>query len=102
MQRLVEVLTLLGGLLREHSEVFWADWIAADATRTSRGDRYGLEHLLTAYGGMGSLNDVYFDPLNGNASTAPQAVSLNQTVGLLRSEAYALARGLQREFDGKG
>ena len=45
-------------LLRSHSEDRWATWLDADAERIASGDGYGVEHLLRAFGGMGSLNDV--------------------------------------------
>jgi hypothetical protein len=54
---------------------------------------------LTAYGGIGSLNDVAFHPLNGNARNEAEADSLNRTFTDLSGEAYGLARALQRELD---
>ncbi len=45
-------------LLRAHNEDRWATWLEADAEPIAADDAYGLEHLLRAFGGMGSLNDV--------------------------------------------
>lgn len=45
-------------LLQLHSEQCWADWLAADKERIADGDRYFLDHLLSAFGGMRSFNDL--------------------------------------------
>ena len=45
-------------LLGRHKFDHWADWLTRDAARIRRLDFYGVEHLLSAFGGMGSLNDI--------------------------------------------
>ena len=67
--QLLSVLNDLRYLLRRQGEDFYADWIDSDAEKIERGDYEGVRHFLSAYGGMGSLNDVYFHPLNGNAAS---------------------------------
>jgi hypothetical protein len=58
-----DVAELLGHLdravvqLREQGHADWADWLALDRTRFAGGDPYGLGHLVSAFGGMGSLSD---------------------------------------------
>lgn len=61
----------------------WANWLRADADRLRRGDLGGAEHILGAYGGMGSLTDE---------------VSLDRDTseGQLFSEIYDLAFEVKR------
>ena len=84
--------------LRAQGEERWADWVARDAAWMRRGDFYGVEPLLRAFGGMGSLNDVLVDPANGNAATSEEAASLNRRFDELSGRAYE-AKGLTRERD---
>jgi hypothetical protein len=46
-------------LLRQHQIPHWADWLARGAQRIRNQDFYGIEHLRSAFGGMGSLNDLH-------------------------------------------
>ena len=45
-------------MLRNGPTDHWAKWLESDATRIRAGDPNGLSHLLSAYGGMGSINDI--------------------------------------------
>jgi hypothetical protein len=40
----------------EHHD--WTAWLSTARRRIAGGDRRGLDHLLQAYGGRGSFNDV--------------------------------------------
>jgi hypothetical protein len=44
-------------LLRDSGPEHWATWLEKDARLIRQKDLYGVEHVLSAYGGMGSLND---------------------------------------------
>lgn len=44
-------------LLRDADEKHWATWLEKDRELIAKGDFYGVEHLLQAFGGMGSFND---------------------------------------------
>ncbi len=57
-------------LLKAHGEEHWADWMEADARAIRARDAWGLDHFLAAFGGSGSLRDLIFHPMNGNAETA--------------------------------
>jgi hypothetical protein len=39
----------------------WAARLTASRQRIARGDPYGVKDLLSAFGGMGSFNDLYLD-----------------------------------------
>ena len=58
VEALVDAATTAAELLRWHGEEHWAGELDRDAKRIASGDFYGVEHLLSAFGGMGSLNDV--------------------------------------------
>ena len=60
----------------------WADWLESDATRIRAGDPKGLSHLLSAYGGMGSINDI----------GGPKRLS--KLLSAIHTDAAALARDL--------
>ena len=45
------------GTLRGKGETHWSTWLQADRDRIALGDFHGVEHLLGAFGGMGSFTD---------------------------------------------
>lgn len=95
VERLAEALDELAAFLADHSESSWAEWTSKDAAWTRRGDGYGVTHFLSAFGGMGSLDDVVFDPRNGNAASMAEAEGLNQAFDELRGRAWRLASALR-------
>jgi hypothetical protein len=95
--RLVTALEEMATLLAGHSERDWADWISKDVAWIRRGDGYGVLHLLSAFGGMGSLNDVVFHPMNGNVAQTAEAGPVNERFQALTSEVYRLAVALRHD-----
>lgn len=91
------VLSEMAALLRQRNRTHWADWVAEAVRRLEGRDASGLDHLLAAYGGMGSLNDIFFDPRNGDHLTEAELERQNAELDRLRSRAYELAVALQRE-----
>jgi hypothetical protein len=89
--RLADALDDLATFLIAHSEPSWGDWIARDAVLVRRGDGRGVTHFLSAFGGMGSLNDLLFDQENGNAASEPEAKALNERFEELRDRAWRQA-----------
>jgi hypothetical protein len=85
------------GLLRQHGATFWADWLAADRAGIARGERPALEHLLGAFGGMGSFNDLVISPLNGHAIDAADVAEVNDELWAARERIWTAAKGLERE-----
>lgn len=66
ISELISALDEAGMLLREANETHWAGWLEKDRRLIASGDFYGVEHLLQAFGGMGSLNDIALaDPGKG-------------------------------------
>ena len=86
----------LSELLRSYGRQHWADWLAQDREHIQRGDAYGIDHLLRAYGGMGSLNDVLIHPVNGDDIALKDVDAVNARIRELRSRVYDAARRIQR------
>jgi hypothetical protein len=93
---LVSAARTLGDLLRVYGEESWADWVVHDGQRIAEGDRYGIDHLLGAFGGMGSLNDLVIHPMNGHPIAAADVDSVNKQLGGLRTRVYLAANRVRR------
>jgi len=89
--RLVTLLDELAGLLRELDEAHWADWMTESARRLRHGDFSGIGHLLGAYGGMGSFNDVLPELVGEGPDQRVRRARQ------LRSEVWELAEEIRRE-----
>ncbi|WP_142277442.1 DUF6966 domain-containing protein [Mycobacterium timonense] len=63
----------------------WVTWLARSRQRIARGDPHGIDELLSAYGGMGSFNDL----------------ELTDDLDRLRSRARQIARRPKRELDAR-
>ena len=72
-------------LLRQHGEDRWAAWLEKDRQLIAAEDFRGVEHLLEAYGGAGSFNDLVL------ADTAA-----NAQLQSLRSRLYEIGTSLRR------
>ncbi len=95
IEALVQKLREAEKLLRAHRESRWADWLASDADRIHRLDFYGIEHLLSAFGGMGSLNDSVLQYQDGAFLHVP--ITENERFDVMRGEIYLLAQKLKSE-----
>jgi hypothetical protein len=85
-------------LLKAHGEAHWAEWLEADARAIRARDGWGLEHFLAAFGGSGSLMDLVFHPVNGNASTQTDGQTATDRLHELLDEAYPMAQDLARDL----
>ncbi|CAL8975390.1 hypothetical protein CELL_02037 [Cellulomonas sp. T2.31MG-18] len=94
---LMESMTALIEVLRLHDEPFWAKWMSDDMRAVDRGDARALDHILAAYGGMGSVNDLILDRISGRILTGDERVAANENLRALLSRVYDLARSLRRE-----
>jgi len=66
-----------------------------DARMILQLDFRGIDHLLSAFGGMGSLNDVVLQRYDGNTAIVPSVE--NEQYSALRQEIYSLASKLKSE-----
>jgi hypothetical protein len=81
---LLSEMTALADRLRNEAQTSWSEWVEGDRVRIAAGDNRGLDDFLSAFGGIGSLNDV----------------EMNAQTRELCSRCWTLARELQREVRG--
>jgi hypothetical protein len=98
-EQLLNVLVEAEGLLRHHGEQHWASWLRGDAGLIRAGDGFGLEHLLSAFGGMGSFNDLILHAVNGHRIRDEETQRVNERLDQLRSEICTFADELRRLQD---
>ncbi|MPY88651.1 MAG: hypothetical protein GEU99_12085 [Luteitalea sp.] len=90
-EQLLKTLAEAAQLLQECGEDRWARWLDSDRQRILVGDRDGLEHLLSAFGGMGSINDLLIHPANGHPVTEELAPEINDRLRAMLSLCSELA-----------
>jgi hypothetical protein len=97
LEYLCQMLDEASELLSSFGSSQWADWLRMDAGFIRGLDFYGVEHLLSAFGGMGSLNDVVLISRNEVGSSILMPVAENERFDFLRTSIYDLARKLAHE-----
>jgi hypothetical protein len=97
IHKLATLLDETAALLRTYREDHWAEWLKKDAGWVRNLDLYGIEHFLSACGGMGSISDVYICPENGHPIEPKDVQRINDQLRALLSELYHLAEKLRRE-----
>lgn len=95
IQQLINLLEDAVQLLQSHGINHWADWLSEDITDLKKNDLRGIEHLLSAYGGMGSLNDVVIWPENGDKIQKSEVQKVNKHLSELRTAIYVLAKQIK-------
>ncbi len=86
-------------LLRRFSIDRWADWLENDRSRIDGGDTAALDHLLSAFGGMGSLNDVViYTTTHQLPHKGTYEVEANEQLYDCRDRIWGLAKALKREL----
>ena len=88
-KQLIDVLDKLTLLLGQEDEKHWANWMSSVQNLIVAGYFRGIEKLLSAYGGMGSLNDVYLK----NTSLA------NDDFSTFRETAWKLAVEIKHDYE---
>jgi hypothetical protein len=87
-------------LLDSVGEHHWRDWVRQDLTEWRCAKQVG--HHLSAYGGMGSFNDLYLCRTNRHDVTEAQEPWVNCLFEDLRSICYHLARHTGRRVSSAG
>jgi hypothetical protein len=93
---LLESLAEIVSLFESHGETHWSQWIRSDAADLLRGDLAGARHFLSAFGGMGSLNDRYLCVENGDRISKSEVRAVNARLAKTLSHAWSLADELVR------
>jgi hypothetical protein len=88
-EQLLNTLAEAESLLRSHGEEHWASWLRRDAALIRASDGFGLEHLLRAFGGMGSFNDL----IRNRPATAVLTYRVRDYASPLRAAAPCAVRG---------
>ena len=96
---LAETLRNLVVVLEADGDEHWSHWIKDALARISGDDYSGIEKLLGAYGGMGSINDLVLGQsyANGKFSWKPGHIARNERFSALSSKAWELANDIRRE-----
>ena len=89
-RRLLANLVAIQPLLRNNDLSFWADWMADSEAEVRTHDRHGLNRIKSAYGGMGSFNDIYYPAL-------ADGERIEQLKEAIWDDADALLRDLNRK-----
>lgn len=98
-RRLIDGLESLASLLKEHGGPGWADWLEKDAERIRSGDSSGVDHFLSAFGGMGSLNDLWLSPENGHIVPQTSVGATNEELRKRLSLCWRLADWIRQNAD---
>ena len=96
VNELCTVLRELIALLDADGEAHWQHWMATSLAQLEDNDLRGARHLLGAYGGMGSFNDLIIGQrMDGDQfSLAKDANESNEILNQLRGRASFLAEEL--------
>ena len=93
---LCERLRETSALLRAAGESHWAKWMDTSLRRIENSNLSGVDHLLGAFGGMGSFNDLILMSANGHSISDADYRDVNDRLDLLRSQLSELAREVRR------
>ncbi|MBT4713236.1 MAG: hypothetical protein HOB84_00505 [Candidatus Marinimicrobia bacterium] len=85
-KELISTLDELIMILKVDNNTHWAKWMQTAQSSLLESDYYGIEKLLSAYGGMGSFNDVSLSRITRK----------NESFSKLQTKAYELATEISR------
>ena len=90
-QILCERIRETADLVRRVGENYWCEWLEESLRRIGNSDFSGIEHLRSAFGGMGSFNDILISRANGHPVSDEESWSLNARLSDLQHKLYELA-----------
>ena len=95
-QKLAINLEKLISLLNCHGVTQWPDRLKESLELIRKDDGYGVEKILSEFGGMGSLNDLYICSSNGHlVRSLREEKSANLKLDGYRRKIYKLAKSLE-------
>jgi len=99
LDELLETLDEIIQLLESDGEQHWSRWMRQSRERLRNSDFSGIQHLLSAYGGMGSFNDLVIcqNYENRQFRWKEGHVEQNNRLATLRSKAWELADAIRGE-----
>jgi len=98
LDELIKALDEIIQLLESDGEEYWSRWMRESRARLLNSDYSGIEHLRSAYGGMGSFTDLVICQSyeNGEFKWKEGHVEKNNRLDELRGKAWELAVYIQR------
>ncbi|MEV4536543.1 hypothetical protein AB0J82_22425 [Asanoa sp. NPDC049518] len=85
-------------LLRERGEGHWLAWLVRCRAELVAHETAVFDHILAAFGGMGSFNDLLILAVNGHAVRPDQEKVVNERLGDLRHLIWTDATDLRHEL----
>ncbi|QHF50978.1 DUF6966 domain-containing protein [Pseudomonas sp. Tul1A2] len=97
-EELICVLDQLAAMLESDGDTHWSLWMRKARARLMDSDYSGIEYLQSAYGGMGSFNDLILGQSDENGVLCWKLghVVLNERFDELRNEAAKLVELIKR------
>ena len=95
-----ELLSLLDQtieLLDRYEEAHWSRRLEKAKKRIENRDFSGVTYLLSAYGDLGSFNDLVIHPLNGHKIDDDVVPAVNEKLDSLRGRMFEVAGQIKRE-----
>lgn len=98
LARLTEGLEQAAALLEDHGEDHWSGWVTRYRIGLAAHDPAAFNHILGAYGGMGSFNDLLLLPMNGHLVDAGEESAVNERLDTLRTVIWENATALRHDL----
>lgn len=83
--------------LQSFNEKHWSSWLTRNAKLIRKLDFSGVEHLLSVFGGMGSINDLVIAPINGHQVEDSRVSEVNEQLRKMLTLIYSSAKKLYYE-----
>jgi len=99
LDKLIDTLNEIIQLLESDGEEHWSEWLRRSRAQLLNSDYSGIEHLRSAYGGMGSFTDLVIGQSyeNGEFKWKEGYAEKNERLNELRGKAWELADAIRRE-----
>ncbi len=99
--KLIRTLEEIVELLESDEQTHWSEYMSTARQLLLTADYAGVEHLLRAYGGMGSFNDLILgqEMIDGRFKWKPDSEVMNEQLSRLSSKAFELASYIKRNHE---
>lgn len=98
IKNLIKTTYKLISFLESYDQKYWANWFKDAVKDIENEDFDGIEKILNASGGMGSFNDLYFCPQNGDKIEEKDVEKVNNLKNKLFSDICELADAIRRSY----
>lgn len=95
LERLRSTLAEAAALLRSHGEEHWTAWLQRCLLSLGAYDAQAIDSILSAFGGMGSFNDLVVCASNGHTISKAEESLVNTRLDDLGSRIHADATTLR-------